>query len=212
MQLKSITIENFRSFLGKHTQLFPKNAVVFVQGQNTDTGIESATGKSSLLLAISYALGIAPFSQKDFQNWNTEESMQVSLVVDFNGEEHTIFRGKNAKIVTPTKTITGAKEIEAFLIQKTGLSAAQLSFVLYKNQGANSYFLDKTNTEKRDFLSTILGLEQFEEEITKDNITVSDFNNKAIQIKATRDVFVNQKLSLEKELASLPSLVEPIQP
>lgn len=199
MILNKIIIENFRSFLGVHEIVFHQNSLTVVQGSNLDTQGESASGKSSLLLAISYGLGICPFSAKDLQNWNTEEAMQITLFLEVNNEEIVLKRGKTNSVSTSEKIITGAKEIESYLQNLTHLSSDQLAFVIYKEQGGNDYFLEKTNSDKRDFLSNVLNLEEYELEIIKSNEECNTLNTKLIQQKSILDVYSKQKEDIYKE-------------
>ena len=199
MIIKQIKIENFRSFLGTHEVVFQQNSLTVIQGQNLDTQGESASGKSSLLLAISYGLDICPFSGKDLQNWNTEDPMQITLTLSFNNEEIVVKRGKVNSITLLDRTITGSKDIEAYLQTMTGLTHEQLSFVIYKEQGGNDYFLEKTNSDKRDFLASVLNLEEYELEISKSNEKCNDLNTKLIQYKSALDVYHKQKQDIHKE-------------
>ena len=81
--LKSLSLAGFRSFVEQATVEFPESGLVLVRGTNTDSsGVSSGSGKSSLLLGISYALGYCPFPATELQSWYGDNDLSVTAVFD----------------------------------------------------------------------------------------------------------------------------------
>ena len=158
ISLKKILIKNFRSFKGTHEIHF-KPGFFCVKGF-------SGVGKSNILLAISYALGICPIPATQLQNVFTEDPMDVWLVLDVDGREIEICRGK-----TPSYNeqgwgaCTGATAVNAKVDKLFGGQLDSVDLLTVRNQRSNGRFLSLDDSKKKTFLSTILGLTKLEDMI-----------------------------------------------
>jgi DNA repair exonuclease SbcCD ATPase subunit len=186
ISLKKIVIQNFRSFSGRQELELPENGLFVIKGSNADTGGESGAGKTSIMLAISYALGFCPFPGKDLENWFSEP-MQIELSLIVDGKSMVIHKGQINKIEWDGTEIAGAKQIEECLQSIFMLNQEQRYVALYKSQGDASFFLNKTNADKKDFLCTILGLNEFEREIDETSVSILAADDKLADIQATYD-------------------------
>jgi len=176
IRLKSLTLQNFRSFYDRTTVEFPENGLLLIRGQSADHGDSSGSGKSSLMLAISYALGICPLPGTSLTSWGAEGPMQVSLVLDLgDAGDVTLNRGKTNNVAyADGRVVTGAKNIEAEIVKLTGLSVEALEAITYRVQGARGTFLSMGDLEKKEFLTGLLGLGVIEKAIEDSEKLLAD--------------------------------------
>lgn len=208
IKFTNVSMQDFRSFVGKHDLPLDDKGLFLVRGSNLDTAGESGAGKSTIFLAISFALGCSPFSGKDLTNWHADKTQVIlSLMVD--DEPVEVHRGAINKIVYTDREVTGAKQIESELDRIFGIDANQRATVLYKNQGLGDYFLNKSNGEKRDFIVTVLGIDEFEKQIAATNKELSD-ETVAQQLVARELELLNSNVDiLTKKLALFQPPVQP---
>lgn len=165
-KLTTLSIRGFRSFQERATIDFPDHGLFNLKGVNHDTGGCSGSGKSSLILAISYALGYCPFPATALKSWGSEV-MDVSLTMSVDGKQVVIGRGdgNNGLNIEGEKKITAVARINEKLAQTIGLSPELLSALTYRGQKQPGLFLSKTDSEKKEFLSSLLGLDRIEEAV-----------------------------------------------
>ncbi|CAB4127261.1 hypothetical protein UFOVP75_108 [uncultured Caudovirales phage] len=161
--LKSITFQSFRSIVGPVKVSFPRQGLVLVKAKNLDTKGSSGAGKTSLLTGVNYVFGCSPFSANSLQSWNSEIPMQMTLEMDTK-EGHTVLsRGKSTSIVTPVESISGkVSAVEQKLQSLLGVNPTLLKALTYRKQKSTSLFLSMGDSEKKEFLSSVLGLDRFE--------------------------------------------------
>lgn len=163
MRLKSLRLQNFRSFFDSTIQ-FPETGLTLIQGTDSSTGESSGTGKSSIFLGLAYALDILPpaFSAKSLQNWSSEEALQVTLTLTHNDREITLYRGRKTLVDFGDRQVSGAKSYPEALKEIFGVSPEVLAALTFRPQNTNGFFLGMTPSEKIEFLSKVLGLESIE--------------------------------------------------
>lgn len=162
-RLKRLTVKAFRSFAEESTIDFPDSGMTLFRGKNLDTGGSSGSGKSSLLLAISYLFGFCKYPATTLQSWLTEEPMSVSAVIDTDAGTLEVTRDPKLSIkfnMTPLKG--SAKQLEAELTRLIGLPPDLLAALTYRGQKQPGLFLSKTDSEKKEFLTLLLDLGKFE--------------------------------------------------
>lgn len=162
IRLNHLYLEAFRSFRDANQVALPEKGAVLVRAINKDTGGTSAAGKTSLLLSIAYALGYCPYPATHLQNWHNEEPMSVTLCFDVDGVEYKLHRGKRPILVSDKDKWLGATAVNTNLPRVLGTTPDILKALTYRGQRRHSYFLSMGDAEKKDFLSTVLGLEKYE--------------------------------------------------
>lgn len=168
IKLKSLRLQNFNSYLDS-TVHFSESGMVLVKGTDVSTGESSGTGKSSLFLGVAYALDILPsdFSAKGFQNWETSSAMQVELVIEVNGVDISLKRGKVTSISGGGNNVTGANAYKNELSKILGVSKEILRALTYRHQGEGGFLVSLDPSESMSFFSEVLGLRAVEEEVEK---------------------------------------------
>lgn len=166
MRLKSLRLQNFRSF-SDSTITFPESGLVLIRGTDVETGESSGTGKTAVFLGIAYAFDILPpqFSAKSLQNWDTEEALQVTLTLEIEDKTVTLYRGKKCLVDFGDRQVTGAKSYTEAVAQLIGFSPEVLSALTYRHQSQGGFFLGMTPADKIEFLTRILGLDAVEKAV-----------------------------------------------
>lgn len=163
IKLKNLKLKAFRSFEKDASVDFPASGLLLLRGLVTGTGGSSRAGKSTILKAIAYALGYESTPAKALQSWFTEEPMQVELTLETDVGEVKISRGQKLSLTVNGEKNTGAvKVIEDKLSSILNLTPDMLSVLTYREQRTKGFFLQKTDSEKKEYLTKVLGLEKFE--------------------------------------------------
>lgn len=203
-RLKKLRLRNFRSFLDSEI-VFPARGLCLIRGRDTGTGESSGTGKSSVFLALAFVLDMLPpgFSGKTLQNWDTEEAMQVDLVLEKDGQEIVIGRGKKTFVKIGDQVTTGAKPCAEKLQQLLGATEI-VKALTYRSQEEGGLFLTMTPAQKIEFLTAVLGLLGIEVEINKSKDRIKVLENE-LQLAQARHAM------LQKTVADLGAVTFPGQ-
>lgn len=162
-RLGQLWLKNYRSFETEKVEFKPKG-MTLIRGFNRDTGGSSYAGKSSLPVAIAIAMGYSPFSIKDQQTWGVKSGLSISQELITDQGTWIITRGSKTTLKPPSgETITGAAAVDQKLREITGVPPEILAALTYRKQGARGLFLTKTDAEKKEFLTLVLGLGAFEQ-------------------------------------------------
>lgn len=166
MRLKSLRLQNFRSFVDATVE-FPPTGLVLIEGADDSSGESSGTGKTSIFLGIAYCLDILPprFTAKSLQNWSTEEPMQVTLELELDGRPVVLARGKRTLIRIGEEIIEGAKTYGEGLAKVFGPVLPSLGALTYRPQKAGGFFLGMGPADKVEFLAGLLGLRAIEQAV-----------------------------------------------
>lgn len=165
VRIRRVTVWGFRSFVERTSFEFPDSGMVLVKGSNLDTKGSSGAGKTTVLLAIAYALGYCQFPATELQSWHTDEAMGVEVEFESNAGIVTLTRGSKLSIKVGSTLYTSAKTVEAKIKELVGLDIALLEALTYRRQKQAGVFLTKRNSEKLEFLTLLLDLGKHEEEI-----------------------------------------------
>jgi len=185
MKLRSLSLKGFRSFADEATLNFPESGLVLLRGKNIDsTGVSSGSGKSSILLAIAYALKYCPYDASQLQSWIGKEKLEVRLELD----GASLVRGTRSSIKVGEQEITGVAAVDKKLFDHIGLNPSLLEALTYRPQQSRGLFLSKTNSEMQEFLSMLLGLEKFEEAIEGSNVKYKELETDLQKAQGVRFV------------------------
>jgi DNA repair exonuclease SbcCD ATPase subunit len=198
-KLLKLTLNNYRSFPSSEV-VFQDSGMTLIRGHNVDTGGSSGSGKSSITGAIALAFGASPYPIKDQKAWGS--SSGISVVLEFQTDEGVwvLRRGDKSTLKPPAgPTVTGSEGVDSRLRQVLGIDSEMLMALTYRRQHDRGLFLGKTDSEKKEFLTKVLGLEVIEKacELAATNV-------KAEETKVSGMVFANQQL--ETQLRGLPEL------
>jgi exonuclease SbcC len=168
MHLNSLSMKNFKKYRGW----------VKVEFQDGLTGIVgmNGSGKSTIVEAIAWALygSRASTVRRDFiKNSRASESedLEVRLSLNVDGQEMTILRAMRGKSLSPEARLsidgdlvaTGTREVDARLEEILKISFADFMKTFYARQKDLDNLIRDRGSEKREYLLTLLGLDEVRE-------------------------------------------------
>jgi DNA repair exonuclease SbcCD ATPase subunit len=163
IHLDYIEMEALRSFVKPTRITFAKNGLWLIKSINKDTGGSSGGGKSSIGLAIRYALGDCPIPSTELKSWGSKIPATVKLALD----AATISRGKKVEVTVGGAEKNGSipqKEAE-FIKVFGGLDLEMIGALSYRGQRQPGLFLNKGDSDKKAFLTKVLGLDIIESQV-----------------------------------------------
>ncbi len=163
LKIKRLELEGFRSFKEKAIIDFPDQGLVLISGKYAGSDISSGSGKSSILLAIAFALDICDLPGTDLKNWDSSK-MSVKLTIeDGNRNVYDIVRSPKLTLFINGEEYqslsTGAKEKIAEILNT---SPELLKALTYRPQRSTGKFINMTDSGMKDFLSSVLKLDALE--------------------------------------------------
>ena len=158
IRLRKLRLQNFRSFYGDSVIEFPANGLLLIRGGSKDHGDSSGSGKSSIMLAIAYALGICPLPATVLKSWGAEEDMEVELTLDTDEGTVILRRGSRGHSYENDRATASGKNVMPHIEELTGLKADVLAAITYRIQNTRGVFLSMTDVEKKEFLTGLLNL------------------------------------------------------
>src|SRR5579859_554442 len=160
LRLRKLILNNFRTFAGVHEVEFPETGLVLIKGLN-------GSGKSNLLLAISYLTGVCRLSAKALHRWDTEV-MYVEGHFDSPKGPVVIHRGTKSTWVSVNgvKTKGAVKAVEEEILKLFGCAPIVRNLLTFRDQLEPMSFLSMDDKELKDMLTRILDLESLESEIS----------------------------------------------
>ncbi len=207
IDLESLRLEAFRSFVDPVDIPFPRRGLVLVKGVNTRTGGSSRVGKSNVNAGVAYALGYCPFPATALQSWFTDKPPSVDLRFSVGDEsQYAVRRGKAVvleHIGRDGGAVRGAKAVEARLRDVLGLDPEMLAALTYRQQGSAGTLLSKTNVETQEFLTVVLGLAPYERAVDAAQVRAKTLEDDVK--KATLDLEFQEK-DLERLRADVKAL------
>jgi len=184
IRVKKVTIKGFRQFKEESSVEFPESGLVLIRGRNNDTGGSSGSGKSTIMHAISYALGFCPFPATALQNWYSNEKMQVTVELDTHEGPVVVKRGADTSLTINGEVIKGSvRAVDERLKQLLGLPNDLLKALTYRPQDEPGLFLSMTDAERKEFLSQLLDLKELEGISDAARKAANDLLSKAEQIE-----------------------------
>lgn len=208
ISLSRLEITNFRSFEGTHSLDFHSSGLCLIRGTNEDTGSENGSGKSSILLAIGYLTGAAPFSAKDMKSWLNDEHMSVKGTFSTPDGPMIITRGTKKLELEFKGNTTIGKDVEKQIDQIFGIDAAMRSVLTYRPQGEVGFFLSLSDSDKKSFLVKLLGLDMYEALIDKSTDTIKILQSKLNELSGQLTSYQNMYDDCVKNLQSAPDVDE----
>jgi ABC-type lipoprotein export system ATPase subunit len=207
--LRRLEIEAFKSFEKKASVELPSAGLVLIRGTRDD-GISSGTGKTTLLNAITHALKYCPEAGTEIQSWHTDKPARVELELEQDGIHATVARGTKSFVEfvddgvggRGSSRVTGAAAIDQHLEKYVGLPPELLAALTYRQQKSPGLFLSKSDSDKKSFLSLILGLTSLEDEVEAAQDRIKVLEKELVALEAKRDA---KSAQLQQEIAKAPS-------
>lgn len=162
LKLRELEMEGFRSFKDSTTIQFPDSGVMLISGKWSDSPTSSGSGKSSIFAAIAFALGYCDRPATALKCWDAKK-MKVRLRIADEAHTYDVIRDPKLSLVIDgvpyESTATGAEEKLAEILKTPPELARALT---YRPQRKPGTFINSTDSEKKEFLATLLGLDKLE--------------------------------------------------
>ncbi len=205
IRLKWLKMKAFRSFAEEAFIKFPETGLVLIRGNDNKSGESSGTGKSNVNLAIAYALDFpGQLPATELQSWLTDEPLQVYLCLGTPQGDVVIGRGKKNVLKIGDQTITGARAISENFQKVFGQIPEVLAALTYRAQARGGLFLSKTDSEKKEFLSQLVGLDRFEASVDAAEEEIKNLTRQLPQLEAALQ---SEKQALERKKNNTGQLI-----
>lgn len=207
IELLSLQFGNIRSFVDDQTvSLKDHGKLIQIDGRNENTGGSSGAGKTTILLALDYLLGISEIPSTVLQSRLTKESLWASGDFLIDSIPVTISRSKKDGLIikTPTETISGNSKIaEEKLQELINLPIKIFKKMIHKKQKEGGFFLNMTPKEIYEFLISVLGLEKYithiEDISAKTTILLQKIDDNQRKIELTRSSILDLERILSEK-------------
>ncbi len=184
-RLISIHGEAFGSFVAGFDLELPESGLVLLRGENLDTKGSSASGKSTLIHALNLPLGTCPVPLTEHQSWYTKDPPRVVAKYSVGEKIVEIARGKKFELtIDGVPARGGAPQKEAKITELFGIDSEMILALTYRGQRKPGLFLDKTDSEKKEFLTALLRLDKFEAEEKKSKAKVAELESRCLVLNA----------------------------
>ena len=158
IRLKRLSLSGFRSFLEESSIVFPSSGLMGVQGVDIRTGGSNGSGKSSLIEAIYWNLGLNALPTTELQN-KKSTGMSVTLEIETSSGVVVSTRTQSKLAVTVNGTpIQGGKaDVEKELHKIISFGHQDVLEVLsYRRQSSGGFFSSSEDSKIKSFLSTCI--------------------------------------------------------
>lgn len=150
LYVKNLTLAGFRSLREEATIHFPSQGITLIKGNR------SGSGKSSIVMAIAFALGFKTLPATKLQNWYSKK-MLVRLTLTDGESDVVVTRDPKLQVEVGGETITGAAaELKLAEVMGTNIQLAEV--LAYRAQRRFGTFLNATDADKKEMLSMLVGL------------------------------------------------------
>ena len=194
-----------------------RTIISFDKGISVIVG-ENGAGKSTILVAISFALFKQHTAKKiDDLVRNNAESMSVELEFVTNNREYKIVREKKSNLKSSifkktspesgfVKICSGDKEVASEIRQILDIDSDLFLNAIYIRQGEIAELVDKTPAEKKQLIGKLLGLDSLEKAWKNLLPFISDYENQLSELKGklyNSDTLIEDRDKKRAELNSL---------
>lgn len=208
--LKSLALSGIGRFVEEQTIDFTSlGSLVEVLGENKNTSGSSGAGKSTVLKALEFLLGLNEISNSVLQSRLTKDHVSVTGHFEWNNFPVKIQRNKKLLIDLNGEIITGSSKITEEKLDKIlGMPRDLFRKILIKRQGEQGFFLNLGPSNTHKFLTSCLGLEKEQSKILKESEKLKDLIKQESDAKSKLDF---KKLSIDTVINTISSLgQEPI--
>lgn len=181
--------------------------LIQIDGQNTNTGGSSGSGKSTVFNALDYLLGLNDIPASVLQSRFTDQILEVEGYFKSDGKKVVIKRGKKLSVEANGEVITGSAKLAEEAIDKIlAMPRALFKKILHKRQKEGGFFLNFTPKETHEFLTSCLNLNGEKGKLDKIENKVKELTNtqathaslheaQKLGLKATQDAILSLGLA-----------------
>lgn len=188
LSLDRLWLKYFLSYKAQGIDL-PDHGMVLLQGP-------SGAGKSAIMQGVAYAFGFNSTPANKLTTWGGEEGAAVQITGRFDKEAFTLIRSVDKPAILEIGDIQyqGNSNVKSVLQGGLGVSPEFLSELTYRPQQEPGSFVRKTDSEKKEFLTQVLGLQKFEQAVEEAqkhlqvlNVEIATYESRADNFKLAVD-------------------------
>ncbi len=200
LSLDRLWLKSFLSYKSQGIDL-PDHGMVLLQGP-------SGAGKSAIMQAIAYGFGFNSTPATKLTTWGSENGAEVLIAGRFDKEDFTLVRSVDKPAVLEIGDIQyqGNSNVKNVLQGRLGVSPEFLSELTYRPQQEPGSFVRKTDSEKKEFLTQVLGLQKFEQAVEQAQERISMLN---VEISKYQLKVEDAKLAISAALAEIEKYPHP---
>lgn len=161
LSLTHIHLQNFLSYQNGLVVL-PIHGMVLLQGP-------SGSGKTAVMQAIAYAFGFNNIPKNSLTTWGAASGCKVEVIFVYGIYRCTLVRSEDQPTHLTmdsgsgsSTVVKGNNAVKEALVKLFEISPEFLSELTYRPQQEPGSFIRKTDSEKKEFLTEVLGLQKFE--------------------------------------------------
>jgi exonuclease SbcC len=163
LKIRELELEGFRSFEDRTTITFPDTGMVLIGGRYRDGSMSSGSGKSTIPIAISFALSFCSLPATALKCWNSKK-MFVRLRLSDGENNIDVIRDPKLKLIENGEEYKGlSKGAEERLAEILRTAPELMASLTYRPQRKHGRFLNSTDSDNKEFLSSLLGLGALEQ-------------------------------------------------
>jgi len=200
LTLDYLELTGFRSFVKKARIQFAPTGLYLLSSKNLDTGGSSGGGKSSVAMGVTHAFGACEIPGTLLSSWGSKQPASSLLGLKNDDVPITIQRAKKLEVTIAGVSEPGSNPQKEERIRSLfgGLDMDTVLALTYRGQRQPGIFLSKTDSEKKAFLTPVLGLDKFEQQAKQSAAAVSVAEKEVAALDA-------QIVSLERQMGTLAS-------
>ena len=182
--LIDLEMEGFGPFIERTIVSFQSNCSTLIRGQWTNKPISSGTGKSHIMKGVAFAGGYCDIPSTELKNWDSKKfSVKLRIKNTDTDELITIIRDPKLKVLVNDIPVEGTSEASEEKLRSIFKLPSELVRILtYRPQKKPGEFLNSTDAQKKEFLSTLLELNKYEEALDKAEKKSKQIENQSLLI------------------------------
>ncbi len=205
LKIKSLEAKNFLSF--EHFRFeFPQSGIYFIEGQNFDEGGSNGAGKSAIFEALIWLLynrTIRNSNSASVQRKGTNSTEVRGVFITPDGEHTIVRRRGNKKELFYDELPISDENLEKWI----GMKYEELTNSVVFGQGVVKTFTNSTDTERKDILMKILGIELYEKaaEVSRKKVKEVEIEemreeNNISNLKTKLEMLKREEINLQQEI------------
>jgi DNA repair exonuclease SbcCD ATPase subunit len=203
LKIDSVEMEGFRSFVERNQITFPDTGVVLISGNYQGSSMSSGSGKSSVMLAVAFALGFCDLPATELQSWYSDK-MSVTVNLSRGEQKFRVQRNPRLSLLVDGTPIKGSvKELEAELDKILGLDRALVDLLTYRKQRSFGTFLSSTDSERKNLLTKLLSLQKIEDTHKKVSVKLSQVRSEISNYKTRVDTDTQRVAAFSANIGDL---------
>lgn len=182
LRLESVSFAGVRSFEGSAYVEFPPDGSMLIRGLYKGSPAASGSGKSTVVMAVAYCLDLSAPPATELKCKTAENFFVEVKLKDDSGKAIYVRRDPKLRVTIDGVASTGSSASE--ILRKIMIFSKDVAdAICYRRQDQPGSFLCMADASKKEFLSSMLGLDEVEVAAEKMNSRVLTLTESVKQAK-----------------------------